>query len=286
MNNQIWEDYISLNSRAILDTVVLSPAAAHLGLNDGSVIWDETRLPLATAVARDTSPLPIESDRELYYGANHYAYWASGLRDVFQILDWASANDFSFDTTLDIGCASGRVVRHLHYQTDVSRVIGCDINRLHVEWISRYLPPAIAVFQNTSIPTLPLASDSADLVTAFSVFTHIDSFDTTWLMELRRILRPGGVAWLTIQGDRVWRELKPGWPLYDALDTHPDYALDRQHPELPRERMVYRWVENRAYSANVFHSYAYVRRVWGRIMAVVDILPAIPPFQDIVVLRK
>lgn len=286
MEGEIWEDLISVNSRAELDTEVLAPVRDHLHQNDGSVQWDRGLLPLDVAVGRDVSPLPIEADRELYYGRNHFNFWASGLRDYCQIRDWITAHGVCIETALDFGCASGRILRHLHYQTDIGTVIGCDINRLHVEWVSRFLPPAIIVFQNTSIPYLPLPSESVDLITAFSVFTHIECFDTNWLMELRRILKPNGIAWLTIHGDRVWRELTPEWPLYSALDTHPEYARYRQHLELPKERLVFRWLSNRSYSANIFYSYDYIRRNWGRIMQVVDIFPGLPHFQDIVIMQK
>ena len=40
-----------------------------------------------------------------------------------------------------------------------------------------------AVFQNHSIPTLPLPDASIDLITAFSVFTHMEGMETAWLME-------------------------------------------------------------------------------------------------------
>ena len=191
-------------------------------------------------------------------------------------------------TLLDIGCATGRLIRHAHAHSHVGfgEVVGCDINRAHVDWVGRFLPAGIKVFQNTSIPALPLRDASVDVVTAFSVFTHIECFDTTWLMELRRILRPGGVAWLTIHGERTWRDIAPTWPLYASLTSHPDYARYRTGSGLPKERLVFRWHAERSYSANVFYAETYIRRVWGRILAVRDIFPALPFFQDVVVLQK
>jgi SAM-dependent methyltransferase len=165
-------------------------------------------------------------------------------------------------------------------------VIGCDINRSHVDWVSKYLPPAIKVFQNTSIPILPLPDASIDVVTAFSVFTHIECFDTTWLMELRRILKPGGIAWLTIHSARVWRDIQPDWPLYNALTSHPDYAAYSESKDLPKERLVFRWHADRSYSANIFYDEAYLRRTWGRILTVRDLFPALPHYQDVLVLQK
>jgi len=93
---------------------------------------------------------------------------------------------------LDFGCATGRVIRHFGAAEPQIKTYGCDINRMHVDWCAKYLPENITVFQNHSIPTLSLPDNSIDMVSAFSVFTHIEAFETSWLMELRRILRPGG----------------------------------------------------------------------------------------------
>src|SRR5262249_35950762 len=163
-------------------------------------------------------------------------------------------------TFLDFGCASGRILRHMFYQAQTPEIWGCDINRRHVEWVSAHLPGEIRVFQNTSLPHLPLPDSSVDVITAFSVFTHIESFDTAWLMELRRILKPNGIAWLTVHADRTWREMTPDWPIYNALVHHKDYAELAKHRDLPAERIVFRWHGDRSYSANVFYREEYLRR--------------------------
>jgi SAM-dependent methyltransferase len=285
MTDKIWEDLISLNSADEMFTEHIGPASKYVAQDDGTVSWDRTRIPLDVAVARDESPLPSTEAREGYYGPNHFNFWASGLRDYCEIADWAEKNDIKIGTYLDIGAASGRVARAFNAQGGI-KTIACDINRRHVDWMAANLPPSITAFQNSSIPALPLSDNSVDFVTAFSVFTHIEAFDTTWLMELRRILRPGGVAWLTIHGDRTWRELRPEWPLYAPLNAHKGYQQDRIHPELPRPRTVYRWHTDRSYTANVFYTYDYIRTVWGQIIDVVEIRSCLPPYQDAVILRK
>ena len=286
MQTDVWENFISLNSTEQLGNQVLERASHYAGQKDGSVIWDEAEISAAEAMDRDRSPLPTEADRELYYGPNHYNYWASGMRDWMQILEWVRARGIKIDSVLDIGCASGRVLRHMHYQAGLKQVIGCDINRLHVDWVMRHLPSEITIFQNNSLPSLPLPSESIDLVTAFSVFTHIESFDTAWLMELRRILKPGGIAWLTVHAERTWNEVAPGWPLYDALKAHPDYAAMRKLPGLPSDRVVFRWRSDRSYSSNIFYRNAYIEQTWGRFLTFEGMFPALPHFQDVVVLRK
>lgn len=286
MQSAIWEDFISLNSRSDVTDQVLGPVRDYVEQDNGTVLWNRTALPVEIAVARDTSSLPLTEHREGYYGDNHFNYWASGLRDYFQIEEWTKRNRFRIGSFLDIGCATGRILRHLHFQTDIDTVYGCDINRQHVDWISRFLPPDIMVFQNTSLPNLPLPDQSVDFISAFSVFTHIECFDSTWLMELRRILRPGGIAWLTIHGDRTWREMRPDWPGYAGLDAHPEFQKHRQSAELPVDRLICRWHNDMSYTGNVFYSFEYIRRHWGRLFEVVDFMSTLPAYQDIVVLRK
>ncbi|MCA8389265.1 class I SAM-dependent methyltransferase [Burkholderia multivorans] len=284
MSGNTWEDMISLNSRAETIDEVLAPARSHLSQDVGDVSWNRTRIPLDWAVERDSYPIPTTEQREGYYGPNHFNYWASGLRDYCQLLEWAEPHQIQTRTLLDIGCATGRFIRHA--TIDFEEVIGCDINRRHVDWVGRHLDSNIKVFQNTSIPALPLPDASVDVITAFSVFTHVECFDTTWLMELRRILRPGGIAWLTIHGDRTWRDIQPTWPLHAALTSHPDYPKYQDCRELPEDRLVFRWHAERSYSANIFYRYEYVKKIWGRILSVKDIFPALPFFQDVVVLQK
>lgn len=285
MVNSSWEDMISLNSRGEVTDEVLDAPIAYLNLNSGNVEWDKSRIPLDLALDSDKAPLPTTSQREGYYGDNHFDYWASGLRDYCQLLDWMDANQVPRHTLLDLGCATGRFIRHADSQsyTGFTEVIGCDINRTHVDWVSRHLSSSIKIFQNTSIPSLPLPDASVDVVTAFSVFTHIECFDATWLMELRRILRPGGIAWLTVHGERTWRDIDATWPLYNALTTHPEYKASER---LPGERVIFRWHAERSYSSNVFYSQDYLHRVWGRILTIRDFFPALPFYQDVVVLQK
>jgi SAM-dependent methyltransferase len=153
--------------------------------------------------------------------------------------------------------------------------------------VARYLPSSIKVFQNHSIPSLPLPDNSQDLVSAYSVFTHIEAFETTWLMEIRRILKPGGIAWITAHTEKTWQAMAQGWPLYQALGKHPDFAqYVEDRGELPGDRVVFRWHNDRSYSSNVFYSRDYIHRTWGRILEIAEEHHRHPGFQDVFVLRK
>lgn len=281
-----WEDQISLNTNDNLDFEVLAHAEEYREADAHPTNWDNFSLPLEEAGRLDTYPLPITADREGYYGPHHYSYWASGLRDRQNLVDMASRNGLEMDTYLDMGCATGRVIRHFALLNPEIQVYGSDINRRHVEWVNRYLPNTIIAFQNHSIPTLPLPDNSISLISAFSIFTHIESFETAWLLELKRILKPGGMAWVTVHTEKTWSALEETWPLYKALANHPEYKKIKHEEAMPSERLTFRWKSDRSYSSNVFYSYEYINRMWGRLFEIVETHHRLPGFQDVIVLRK
>jgi SAM-dependent methyltransferase len=283
----VWEELISLHPEGHDTFDVLGPAREHRATDSHPTDWSTEGSALDAALVADDWPLPLTEDREGYYGPHHFSYWASGLRDTRLLFEAADRLGVEMRDYLDLGCASGRVIRHVAAAGRGTKVFGCDINRRHVDWVSSHLSPDITVFQNHSVPQLPLPDSSLDAVTAYSVFTHIEVFDTTWLMELRRVLRPGGIAWVTIQSDLTWGSMGPGWPVYDALSTMEDFApyVDHRGP-LPRERLVFRIRADRSYTSNVFYDRDYVHRTWSRVMPIAEEHHRHPDLQDVVILRK
>lgn len=282
-----WEELVTLNSFKNLDFEILDKPKAYWKGLEAHPNWVAEFSPgIEQAVVLDTAVLPVTKDREGYYGSDHISYWASGYRDMVHLLEVASKYRVPVQTYLDFGAASGRTVRHFAANRKDIQVFACDINRRHIDWMNGYLPESIIAFQNHSIPNLPIPDASVDLVSAYSVFTHIEAFETSWLMELRRILRPGGLAWVTVHTERTWVDMKEGWPLYRALKNHPDFDPNIPRSILPEERLVFRWRKDRSYSSNVFYRTKYIERVWGRYFDIVDFRHRFPSFQDVVVLQK
>jgi SAM-dependent methyltransferase len=250
---------------------------------------------IAEYMKSDGFPIPSPHDREGYFGGRHYHYWLSGLKDYLSLkegLDEVGNPLRESSAILDLGCASGRVLRHFACHEKELDLWGADINTRHVEWVRRFLAPSIKVFPATIVPHLPLEDNTCSLVYAFSVFTHIDELELAWIAEIRRILRRGGVAWLTIHSDHTWRAIERARPLYDTLLAMKDHIQEyRVTPELfkvpmPTERVAFRWTTASIYNTNVFHSTDYIRREWGRFFEVLDIKREGHSYQDVVVMRK
>lgn len=296
-----WTDAIALRGRGSPLSVL--PPASELG--DGPSLVSFEQVPLAMPVddyaRRDPYPLPTTDDREGYQGNRHRDYWLNGLRDYLLLLQRLAEHNVQLaakDRIVDLGCASGRVLRHFACQLAADReaeldLWGIDVNLSHIEWIESYLPPWLKALQNHALPHLPLEDRSVKLLYGFSVFTHVDEFELAWLAELRRVLAPGGVAYLTIHSDRTWAKMTERDPIYQALmqmqHTASGAPITRAVLAAPfsggRASFVARGID-RVYDKNVFHSTAYIQRAWGRFLEIEQIWPAGAGYQDVVLLRR
>lgn len=116
---------------------------------------------------------------------------------------------------LDWGCGHGRVTRHFIDRWPSAKIFGADIDAENIAWCEKHL--ARGTFH--AVPLLPptkMEAGSLDAVFGISVMTHLTkSAQHAWLMELRRLLKPGGLALLTFGANGAaaygsyWR--KPEW---------------------------------------------------------------------------
>ncbi len=182
-----------------------------------------------------------------------------------------------FPRVLDWGCGCARVSRYFLDASGV-QLTGADVDPDNVAWCRDHLPNGEWLTLPLRPPT-PLPAAGFDMAIGVSVFTHLkEPEQRTWLRELERVVRPGGLALMTFHGPAsvVWAGLsaeryaqvrsagiadQPN-PLYDADLGEADYYRD------------------------VFHSAAYVRRVWGRHFDILAIEPCAIAHQDLVVMRR
>lgn len=276
--------------RALIGQFGDTPQRKHLeALTD-----DELR----RLVEDDRLPIPIPPDRQGYWGDRHLQYWLSGLGDYLLLSELIGQRSGAEPPRLfDFGCASGRVLRHFAvHDRRAAELLGSDIDRVNVDWARSYLPPAATVFQNTVVPPLPLPQDSIDFLWACSVFTHVDEFEEAWLLELRRILRPGGRAFLSVHRERTWsmiadpahfmheRLCRPGMEVAGKPELRIDQGLFAQ--PMPQPRVV---LFDRSGIHNIwtFHSSEYLAARWGRIFEIERVIErGHGMHQDAILLRK
>lgn len=182
-------------------------------------------------------------------GTEGEAFETQGLEiKNFIIRSLPEEYDFTGKKVLDFGCGCGRVLRHFQVEARIGEFWGCDIDLPSTTWLSENSPTHFRIFNNSELPHLPIESNCFDLIYVISVFTHLTTMWKPWLLELRRVLKPGGTALITFH-NRIAYEYNTG-KRFDEQDagmlvTHEDRAWDNGGP------MVY-------------HSYWWIQKHWGQ----------------------
>ena len=151
-------------------------------------------------------------------------------------------------SVLDVGCGYGRLALGILHATDHrGAYLGFDILRRQIEWCRTTITPAFPKVRfvhldvrnarynpkgtlEASEATFPARSAATDLCALFSVFTHMYRADIEgYLAEIRRVLRPGGVAvttWFVLDAARIPLAAAPDamYPMVHTLDATTRYA--------------------------------------------------------------
>jgi SAM-dependent methyltransferase len=223
-------------------------------------------------------------------GAPGRREFIEGGRDAARVLLDAAGPAERFSDVLDFGCGSGRVLPSVASLVPGGSCAGVDVDAEAIAWAARQFSElrwGVCGFD----PPLEFDEASFDLVYSISVFSHLDSeAQDRWLAELARVLRPGGVALLSIHGPSAFEQfrtgaVRSGWTEGDAFDRHP-LGLD-EFAFMPYVRS--RW--NAADLPGVggdyglaFHGHGYVRQRWSQWFSVARIQErALAGWQDLVV---
>ncbi|HEX4011435.1 MAG TPA: class I SAM-dependent methyltransferase [Solirubrobacteraceae bacterium] len=189
-----------------------------------------------------------------------------GAEDPWSFYDWlgeatrrdieaALPEGFGLDgrSVLDFGCGAGRTLRHFVADRRSIELWGCDIDASSIAWLQEHMAPPLHVFVNGERPPLPQPDESFDVVYCISVFTHLTDSWSEWLLELHRVLKPGGLLIATFMGEGQ-SEVIAGEPWDDSrvgmLVLLPGQSWDHGGPM-------------------VMHSPWWIEQHWGRLFDVV-----------------
>jgi len=233
----------------------------------------------ANAPVYEESALPVPPS-ELWLG---YNYPAHGRLHVDTMLDTVSAAGLGFepgDRILDLGCGAGRMIRHLAPLARTCEIWGADISAEHVLWCQRSRSPPFHFLTSTKVPHLPFADASFRFIYGGSLFTHIDDLARAWLLELRRLLRSDGLAYITIHDEQTVR-------LFEAYKNPP--AIVRQIMSAPL------WAEAKADSdmftigrdedSQVFYARDWFERLLSPMFEIVTVRPEAYFYQTAILIR-
>ena len=136
----------------------------------------------------------------------HRAYVQNAYRELERGTTRRHLESLNIDATgkrvLDVGCGPGNLLVALSADTP-EFLVGVDVDAIFLtagrSRIGTLIEPPSAqpALLRASLPILPFADASFDLVTCFLVMPHVPD-DTTALTELARVLKPGGT--LAISG--------------------------------------------------------------------------------------
>jgi SAM-dependent methyltransferase len=255
-----------------IDTPVLLPEHQEL-LAQNEVLAE---------LQKDEVSLPTTEAREGYYGTRHLEYWLSGFRDARKVI--AATNLSRNPRILDFGGASGRVIRHVRNRFPEGTFFLSDINPDHVRLVRHLLGGSITAFQNSSTAALPFPDGFFDCIFAFSVFTHLDTEDIGWLLELRRITREGGCIYVTIHDEATWQDL-PNTYVGTISLQNPDFAAYYDAHATLRQKVVHRYKEEVDYNCNVFLPKDYLESHWFPLFKSASINPLAHEYQSAVLMN-
>jgi SAM-dependent methyltransferase len=187
-------------------------------------------------------------------------WWQLGPETKSAITDLLPGGwDFEGKRVLDFGCGPGRTLRHFLDEAQSAEIWGVDVDRRSVDELRSTMAPPIHVAQCGYAPPLDLEADSFDLAWAISVFTHLTDNSIPWLLELHRLLKPGGLLIATYMGR--WTSEFVAQETWDE-DRIGMNVLRHDNP----------WDQGGPF---VFISDWWMREHWGRAFEVLDIAPRI-----------
>jgi SAM-dependent methyltransferase len=195
----------------------MSPAGSAPGTlrrrarNGAYRLLDRIFLPLDKDAVRRTANLRlIPSSRHRIGGKHAYGEWCHVV-GIFQTLIAQNLSKRSGNRILDIGCGTGLLaIASEPFISDGGNYTGIDVGKREIAFAREHYPSSHYDFIHSNSGNAlyspdrsgrerwAVEDDTADLVTALSVWTHLNEDDARFYMqEVARALRPGGRAIIT-----------------------------------------------------------------------------------------
>ena len=204
----------------------------------------------------------FQLDYERYYiNGKKTAEWLVGLVQNHKNLKGGSI--------LDWGCGPARVIRHLPALIEDGDFYGTDYNRQSIAWCSANFTD-IYFHSNDLMPGLIYEKEWFDLIYGISIFTHLSKVaHEAWLNELIRLLKPGGILFITLHGNSFREKLTPAEELvFDSDEIVVRGQVTEGH---------------RTFTA--FHPEKWVR-IWTLSLTVLEHIPGGEGEQDVWIFKK
>ena len=222
------------------------------------------------------------------YGSTVEKWLSGGKANTYTMMKLITSDDFLIqegNRILDLGCQSGRMIRWLAHSAAKCEIWGVDISARHIVWCQENMSPPFNFATVTTQPHLPFEDGYFDLVYYGSVFTHIDDLSDAWLLEVKRIMRKDGRAYITVHDNHT---------LDLILNDRVPYVVEFKKYLLSFDKTL-QFTRSDYYKfcimpgtpdVNVFYDIDYLRQHWGRILHIISITPEVYGYQTAVVMKK
>jgi ubiquinone/menaquinone biosynthesis C-methylase UbiE len=162
---------------------------------------------------QDNPQTALPPDYLIYesFSMNYNKYYTESISTTDWLIKYISKYiELKNKKILDWGCGPGRLIRHLPSMVENGcEFYGTDYNSNSIEWCSKNLS-GIQFNKNTLEAKLPYPDNYFDVIYGISIFTHLsEQMHYNWRDELFRILKKGGILFITTQGDNFKLKLTP-----------------------------------------------------------------------------
>lgn len=234
-----------------------------------------TYVSVATAMGRIDFPVPPNSNMRRTSSSWIKHYHDSGIRTGLPIVTGAMLAGLDFGSplkALDFGAGVGRQARYICKHHPNVSLFACDVEKSHMDWMARAYPQ-VDSYQNSYLPPLKYEDCFFDLIYSVSIFSHIaEEHAIIWLREFARIVRPGGIACLTVLG---WpahridaaRDEQRGVAMLNEGHFHEDYHFIAEAKRRARQKTLFKETEmassfDESYG-RTFYTPDYLRNHWA-----------------------
>ncbi len=125
------------------------------------------------------------------------------------------------DAVLDFGCGWGRIIRFFLKDVEPTSIWGADPVEEMID-LCRQANRWCNFRHIGTEPPSPFADDTFDLIYSFSVFSHLsEEMHESWLVELTRILKPGGLMVATTRNREFINHCASLRERADLASIHP-----------------------------------------------------------------
>lgn len=251
-------------------------------------------------LSRAEFPIPPRSNMKRTSSPTLEHYIRTGSSTFRPIREVAERHGIALDKgskILDFGAGVGRQLRLVKAEYPKAELFACDVEPSHVRWLE-YAYPDVPSSANIHDKPLSYADDSFDLVYSMATFTHLSPEQASfWIGEFERILKPGGIACLSILGaDKdgdfgTWLEAQD----LEFLDREGFHHVPYDIASSKRIAEARRFLKETEYLSHcgtgygqTFYRGEYIEREWQpEALELSEILYSeIDGLQDVVVLRK